>query len=92
MEEADLENEIGRRTVPEKAKIISEEDADELCAFFSALQTKTSSFPDLPPALRGSIISEKPCTEGELLDMCTTWVNVEEREEILNEEVEEALQ
>ncbi len=59
-EEADLEIEIGRQTM----------QCDELCSLFSALQTKTRSFKELPPALKGSIIDERACTMDELADIC----------------------
>jgi hypothetical protein len=91
-EEADLENDIGQSTVLAKAKMILDADSDELCALFSALQTKTSSFSELPPALKGSPLCEKHCSDQELSDICATWVTIEEDKEIINDEVEEALQ
>jgi hypothetical protein len=41
-EEADLENEIGRKALPSKAG-----ECDELCSLFNALQTKTSFAPSI---------------------------------------------
>jgi hypothetical protein len=77
-EEADLENDIGRQTVPSKAKVISIDECDELCSLFSALQTKTSSSKESPPALKGSIMEEQACTKDELADICHTWVDIED--------------
>jgi hypothetical protein len=91
-EEADLENDIGRSTVPAKAKRISDVDSDELCALFSALQTKTSSFSEMPPALRGSLLCEKRCSDQELSEICATWATVEEEKDIINDDVEEAME
>ncbi len=42
VEVADLENEIGRETVPAKDKMISEDDCLELCNLFNQLQTKAN--------------------------------------------------
>jgi hypothetical protein len=79
-EEADLGNEIGHSTVPALAKVILDAKSNELCALFSALH------------IRGSIRCEKRCTDQELVDICTTWVAIEEDEEIITEKEEEALQ
>jgi hypothetical protein len=50
--EADLENEIGRQTVPLKAKVISNDECDELCSLFCPLQTNIRSFKELPPVIK----------------------------------------
>ena len=91
-EEADLENDIGRQTVPLKAKVISNDECDELCSLFSVLQTKTSSFKELPPALKGSITDEQACTRDELADICHAWVDIEDEEDVINDDVEEAME
>jgi hypothetical protein len=91
-EEADLENEIGRRTVPLKAKVISDDECAELCSLFSTLQTKISSFKELPPALRGSIIEERACSMDELANICHNWVDIEDDEDVINDDVEEAME
>jgi hypothetical protein len=78
--------------VPAKAKVILDTESNEPCVLFFAFHTKNSSFSDQPPALQGSIFCEKLCTNQELVDICATWVVIDEDEEIINEEVEEALE
>lgn len=46
----------------------------------------------LPPALQESIIGESPCTKEELAEICTAWVDIEEDEAIINDDVEEAME
>jgi len=78
--------------VPAKAKMISDVDSDEICVLFSALQTKTSSFSEMLPALRGSLLCEKRCSDQELSEICAIWATIEEEKDIINDEVEEALE
>jgi len=90
-EEADLENEIGRATVPNKSKTISNEDCEELCALFMQLETKTRYLKELPPALDESIVSEQVSDTLELKTIINGWVDIEEDEYILEDDLQEAI-
>jgi hypothetical protein len=46
----------------------------------------------MPPALRGSLLCELCCSDQELSDICAIWATIEEEKDIINDEVEEALE
>ncbi len=56
--EVDLDNKIGQAKVPNKSKVISKADYNEFCSLFSQPKAKTSDLPELPPALKRSIVPE----------------------------------
>jgi hypothetical protein len=90
-EEADLENEIGRATVPNKFKVILDADCDELCSLFLQLKAKTSDLAELPPALEGSIVSEK-FVDMELSKIVTSWVDIEDDEFVIDDDMDEVME
>jgi len=86
-EEADLENEIGRATIPTKDKVISQDDCLELCNMFTQLQFKVSGMENLPSALEDSLVSEASCTESEMMSIMNNWINIEDNPNIIEDDV-----
>jgi hypothetical protein len=91
-EEADLENDIGRSTVPQRDKVISESDCLELCNLFTQLQCKVGAFEMLPTALEECLISEQKCTEVELTSIINNWIDIEDDRHVVEDEVLEAIE
>jgi hypothetical protein len=81
-EAANSENEIGSASVATKYKAISNDDCLELCNLFSQLQTTVGSMPFVPCIFNDTIVVEETCTESELRDIISTWVDVKSNTEI----------
>ncbi len=77
--------------MPNKSKEISKEDCEELCALFMQLETKTRYLKELPPALDESIVSEQVLDTLELKTIINGWVDIEEDEYILDDDLQEAI-
>jgi len=92
VEEADLENDIGRATVPQKDKVISNDDCLELCNLFTQLQCKVAKHETLPAALEDCLISEGPCTVTELASIITNWIDIEDDRNVVEDDVLEAIE
>jgi len=90
-EAADLENEIGSASVATKYKTISNNDCLELCNLFSQLQTTVGNMPFVPSVFHDTIAIEEKCTESELKDIISTWVDIESNTEIIMSEVDDAV-
>jgi len=90
-EAADLENEIGSASVATKYKTMSNNDCLELCNLFSQLQTTVGNMPFVPSIFHDTIAIEEKCTESELKDIISTWVDIESNTEIIMSEVDDAV-
>jgi hypothetical protein len=91
-EEADLENDIGRASVCQKAKVISHADCMELCNLCTQLQCKVNNFDTLPPALEDCHLSEQQYTNNEFMKIITNWVDIEDDMHVVEDDVLEAIE
>ena len=93
---ADINNEAGSATVPIRDKKISKEACEDLCSLFKnirlraeveALDTSTEE----GSVFRNSFVTEKEMEKEDLELMVNTWVDVEDRKDVIDSIVDEEL-
>jgi hypothetical protein len=78
--------------MPNQSKVISNEDCEELCALFMQLETKNRYLKQLPLALEETIVSKQVSDTLELKPIIINgWVDIEEDEYILEDDLQEAI-
>jgi hypothetical protein len=92
--DADIHNEVGRQSVPEKDKTISTEACNELCGLMQELIMKAKECDTSKAvALKGSVMDDlDESSVSEIRAMVTNWIDIEDDEDIIAAEIEEALE
>ena len=85
---------MGRASVPQKDKTLSDEDSEELCALFERVHASAKFAPvkDKENALAGSFAEDPaPFDKKDLIDMANTWAFAEDDPVVLDAEVDDEL-
>jgi hypothetical protein len=92
---ADINNEVGSASLPEREKRISVEDCDQLCHLMKLLTTKAEeSGLDTSRegyAMEGSFVAQHVMDDADLREIAEKWVDVESDESVQEDEVDEAI-
>jgi len=90
-----IDQELGSSSVAARDKVLSDGDCTELCNLMQTLMKRCSSenvnTRTIASGLRDSFVDEGTMTIDELHETAQTWVNIEENEFVIAEEVIEAL-
>ena len=93
----DINNEVGHASTPECKKVVSKETCDELCTLMTCTKFEANeSSIDTRTTAVGSVFRDTFVTEGDISnddfhDMAETWVDIEDSEDMINENVDDEL-
>jgi hypothetical protein len=88
---ADMNNEIGSASVPEKMKKISDESCSELCILLNALTTKCAAMGKVIPAMNESVAYETGVQQNDLPRIIEAWIEAEDDPVVVASDVEDML-
>ena len=88
---ADMNNDIGSASLPEKYKKISAESCNELCSLFTALTTKCTKIGEKIPAVEESIVYEDSVGQADLMKIMEAWIEAEDDPIVIASDIEETI-
>lgn len=83
---ADINNEVGSASMPERDKVVSDEILNEMCNLMTSVQLKAEDSAvdteTVASVLKNTFVTEKEISKEDLFDMIENWIDEEDEEEI----------
>ena len=94
--ECDINNDVGRSRVPISMKTLNKDDCDNICDLLEQLSVKAKesgvNVSREAHGLKGSLVSDGSFTKAEMRAMAENWINVEDDRNIIDAEVDDAIE
>ena len=93
----DINNDVGRASIPERQKVLSKKASDELCDLMSGIKLRAnSSYIDVSSSttnvFKDSFVTDGDLSRDDIENMAEVWVDIEDDQDIVNTIIDDKLQ